>query len=62
MPRTGGGEQRGDDRAIRASSSTAEQPGRSEGVPGLDQLAAAITPENRHDETDWGKAHGAEAW
>ena len=28
----------------------------------LERLVAAITPENRHDETDWGEARGAEAW
>jgi len=28
----------------------------------LDELVAGITPENRHDETDWGEAAGREAW
>lgn len=28
----------------------------------LDQLLAAVTPENRHAETDWGEAAGAEVW
>jgi antitoxin MazE len=28
----------------------------------LERLVAAITPENRHDETDWGPARGREAW
>jgi antitoxin MazE len=27
---------------------------------GLDELVDAITPENRHDETDWGKPVGHE--
>ncbi|HEX5273336.1 MAG TPA: AbrB/MazE/SpoVT family DNA-binding domain-containing protein [Gemmataceae bacterium] len=28
----------------------------------LDELIAGITPENRHDETDWGPPVGDEAW
>lgn len=28
----------------------------------LDELVAGITPENRHDETDWGDAVGKEVW
>jgi antitoxin MazE len=28
----------------------------------LERLVAAITPENRHDETDWGPAQGREVW
>ena len=28
----------------------------------LDSLLEAITDDNRHDETDWGKASGAEVW
>jgi len=28
----------------------------------LDELVAAITPENIHGETDWGDAVGREAW
>ena len=28
----------------------------------LDQLLAAVTPENLHDETDFGPAVGKEAW
>jgi antitoxin MazE len=28
----------------------------------LDELVAQITPENRHDETDWGPAVGRETW
>jgi antitoxin MazE len=28
----------------------------------LDELIAGITPENRHDETDWGPPVGGEAW
>ncbi len=28
----------------------------------LEHLVEAITPENRHDETDWGSAEGREAW
>ncbi len=35
---------------------------RSEADLQLERLVAAITPENRHDETDWGEARGAEAW
>jgi antitoxin MazE len=30
--------------------------------PGLDELLEKITPENVHDETDWGVAVGKEAW
>jgi len=30
--------------------------------PTLDELVAAITPENRHDEVDWGKPVGKEVW
>lgn len=30
--------------------------------PRLDELLASITDENRHDETDWGKPVGGEAW
>ncbi len=29
---------------------------------GLDQLVEGITPENRHDETDWGAPVGREVW
>lgn len=28
----------------------------------LDELVAAITPENRHEEVDWGKPVGKEVW
>ena len=28
----------------------------------LEELVAGITRENRHGETDWGKAEGLEAW
>jgi antitoxin MazE len=28
----------------------------------LDELVAGITPENRHDEVDWGPPRGREAW
>lgn len=28
----------------------------------LDRLVAAITPENRHGETDWGEPEGVEVW
>lgn len=28
----------------------------------LEQLVAGITPENRHEETDWGGPVGKEAW
>lgn len=28
----------------------------------LDELVARITPENLHEETDWGEAVGREAW
>ena len=28
----------------------------------LEELLARITPENRHDEADWGGALGTEAW
>jgi antitoxin MazE len=28
----------------------------------LDQLLDQVTPENRHDEVDWGKPMGDEAW
>jgi len=28
----------------------------------LESLVAAITPENRHKETDWGKPVGNEVW
>jgi antitoxin MazE len=28
----------------------------------LDELLAGITPENRHEETDWGPAMGKEIW
>lgn len=30
--------------------------------PTLTELVARITPENRHDEIDWGKPMGKEAW
>ena len=29
---------------------------------GLDRLLANVTDENRHDETDWGRAVGVEEW
>jgi antitoxin MazE len=28
----------------------------------LDELIAGITPENRHEETDWGPPVGRESW
>lgn len=28
----------------------------------LDELVAGITPENRHEETDWGEPAGKEVW
>jgi antitoxin MazE len=28
----------------------------------LDELVAKITPENQHQETDWGEATGNESW
>jgi antitoxin MazE len=28
----------------------------------LDELVDRITPENRHDEVDWGRPVGKEAW
>jgi antitoxin MazE len=28
----------------------------------LAELVAGITPENRHEETDWGKPVGGEVW
>jgi antitoxin MazE len=28
----------------------------------LDELVERITPENRHDETDWGEPEGREVW
>jgi antitoxin MazE len=28
----------------------------------LEKLVAGITPQNRHDETDWGKRVGNEVW
>lgn len=30
--------------------------------PGLDELLERITPENRHDEIDWGMPLGKEVW
>lgn len=30
--------------------------------PTLEQLVQAITPENRHTETDWGQRVGNEVW
>jgi antitoxin component of MazEF toxin-antitoxin module len=35
---------------------------RSDADSDLSRLVAAITPESRHDETDWDEARGAEAW
>ena len=34
----------------------------SEAHPTLDALISRITPENRHDEIDWGPAVGKEVW
>lgn len=31
-------------------------------VPDIEALIAAITPENRHEETDWGPPVGKEIW
>ena len=28
----------------------------------LEELVSQITPENRHEETDWGEAVGRESW
>ncbi|HEX5077820.1 MAG TPA: AbrB/MazE/SpoVT family DNA-binding domain-containing protein [Geminicoccaceae bacterium] len=28
----------------------------------LDELLEQVTPENRHDEVDWGKPEGGEVW
>lgn len=30
--------------------------------PTLEELMAQITPENQHDEVDWGKPEGNEVW
>jgi antitoxin MazE len=30
--------------------------------PALEQLLAGVTPENVHDETDWGAPAGRETW
>ena len=30
--------------------------------PSLEELVAGITPENRHEEVDWGPAVGREIW
>lgn len=30
--------------------------------PSLKEMVAAITPENRHGKTDWGRAVGKELW
>jgi antitoxin MazE len=30
--------------------------------PSLQDLVAGITPQNRHDETEWGKPRGSEVW
>jgi len=30
--------------------------------PTLEDLVAGITPQNRHGETDWGRAKGNEVW
>jgi antitoxin MazE len=35
---------------------------KSTGEPTLEELIAGITPENIHDETDWGPALGREVW
>jgi antitoxin MazE len=32
----------------------------AERVPSLEELVAKITPENRHEETDWGRDRGKE--
>ncbi len=32
------------------------------GVDELQDLVGQITPENRHEETDWGKPKGKEVW
>jgi antitoxin MazE len=32
----------------------------AERIPTLDELVAQITPENRHEETDWGRERGKE--
>ena len=32
----------------------------AEGIPTLEELVAQITPENRHEETDWGPDRGKE--
>lgn len=31
-------------------------------TPDIEALIAAITPENRHEETDWGPPVGKETW
>ena len=33
-----------------------------EEVPSLEELVAQITPENRHEEFDWGPPVGKEVW
>jgi antitoxin MazE len=34
----------------------------AERIPTLEELVAQITPENRHEEIDWGPAVGKEIW
>ncbi len=31
-------------------------------VPTLEELMASVTPENEHEEVDWGKREGEEIW
>lgn len=38
------------------------QPRRRRRRYALDELVAGITPDNRHDEIDWGPAVGNEVW
>ncbi len=53
---------RGDHIELRVSRSGAVEIRSRKPKPTLAKLIRAITPENRHRETDWGAARGNELW
>jgi antitoxin MazE len=52
----------GDTLEMTVEDSDTLQIRKKKGVPKLRQLVRAITPENRHAESDWGAPSGKELW
>jgi antitoxin component of MazEF toxin-antitoxin module len=47
---------------LRASMAKRRRPRKMALSQRLEQLLDRVTPENRHEETDWGEPRGKEVW